>query len=63
MTEAVRKINKYLKDNDRKKIWLAKQIGVSRQMVNLWMNEGNIPTPANRLKLKKLISGLEDDWV
>ena len=63
MTEAVRKINKYLKDNQRSKIWLSKQIGVSRQMVTLWLNEGNIPTHVNRLKLKKLIPGLKDDWV
>ena len=62
MTTAVRKIKKYLIENDRSLSWLARQIGVSRQQMNHWVNHGRIPPLEYRRKICKKYGVDVRDW-
>ena len=62
MTTAVKKIKKYLIENDRSLSWLARQIGVSRQQMNHWVNHGRIPPSEYQRKLAKRCGVDVGDW-
>lgn len=40
---------KRLEAEERTQAWLARRVGVSKQLVNMWVL-GRIPTPAHRLE-------------
>ncbi len=62
MSKAIETIKEYLKEEDRPMVWLARQLGTSRQVIKYWMSGDKLPSAEMRRKLKEMFD-LKDDWV
>jgi len=54
LTTAVTKIKQWLSDNDRSMVWLAKQLGTTKQYVYQWLTLGKLPSTKFRVKLNEM---------